>query len=116
MKLTLGDLVAAQQPLERLVQCEVEARVAFQLARTVRQINVELQSYGVAQKALLDRMGTLSEDKSQYHVASEHQEEFATEMRELLDSKVEVDVTQIAEADLPDMTAADAMALWWLVE
>lgn len=116
MNLTLEDLATAEAPLQRLVEREVSARVAFHLARIVRQVNPELRDYGTARMALLKRVGTLSEDGTGYNIEPQHQAEFTAEIRALLDTEIELNVVPIAEGDLPDLTAADAMALWWLVE
>ena len=37
-------------------------------------------------------------------------------MQALHGTEIDIEITQIAEDDLPDLTAGDAMALWWLVE
>lgn len=116
MNLKLEDLVTAEAPLQRLVEREVSAKVAFHLARIVRRVNPELRDYGTARIALLKRVGTLSEDETGYDIEPQHQAEFAGEMRALLDTEIELDIVPVAEDDLPDLTAAAAMALWWLVE
>ena len=116
MKLTLNDLVAAQPALQRLARREAPAKIAFCLARNVRQTMPVLADYDVARKALLDRLGTPSEDKTQYTFKPEEQAEFNSEMQALLNTEIDIEITQIAEDDLPDLTAGDAMALWWLVE
>lgn len=117
MKLTLNDLLLARPALHNMSTKEISATVAYKIGRIIRQINVELKDYETARLAVLKRVGaTLPEGGTQYDIPPARRAEFNEELQALISTEVELSIAQIGIADLPDMTPADAMALWWLVE
>lgn len=116
MELTLRDLVAAKKSLGRLLQCEMGARTAFQMARIMRQTIGEVRDYEGTRMALCRRLGELPEGAKTFKFTPEKRAEFDGEMQTLLDTEVKLDIAQVAIEDLPDLTPVDAMTLWWLAE
>lgn len=116
MELTLKDLVAAKDSLGHLLQCEMGARTAFQMARIMRQTMTEMRDYERARITLCRRLGTLPDGAKIFEFTPENRAEFDGEMKILLDTEVQLNITPLPAEDLPNLTPADAMALWWLVE
>ena len=110
----LLELVVAREALQRLVSLELPAATAFRVARVVRPIQVELQSYEQQRVALVQRLG--EKKGGQTTVPPEKFVEFNTEHQALLDVEMELDITPLSPSVLGDIKirAADLMALEFL--
>ena len=118
MKLTLNDLVLAQPSLKSVVEGNerMSGGIAYHIARVIRLVDTELRDYHTARQALLKQFGTLSDDKRQWLISPGNHTGFAEEMDRLHSTEIELDVKQISKDKLPNLTVAEALALWWLID
>jgi len=119
MQVTVGQLVAAEGALKRLQQERLPARVAFRLARILREVSPVLQAYNDAHNALVRRLWVPTEKENIYSPPQgEAWEEYVTERTALWEDTVCVNASQLKEVDLAGvtMTTADALALGWMIE
>lgn len=113
----LLDLVTAREALQRLVSLELPAATSFQIARTMRPINAELQTYEQARVALVQRFGQ-DNGKGQTIVPPDKFVEFNIEHQTLLDVELKLDITPLSPDVLGEvaMTPGDLMALYFLFD
>jgi len=66
MQVTVGQLAAAEGALKRLQQERLPARVAFRLARILREVDPVLRAYNDAHTPLVERFWKPTEKKNMY--------------------------------------------------
>lgn len=118
LEVKLAQLVASAPALGRLCAEKAPARITFTLARVTKSINSELETYEKTRMSLLEKYGTLSEDKSHYKFESREQsEKFELELKELLETPVSLQHSPLAldQLETVSVSAADLMALDWLI-
>lgn len=111
----LRELVVAQEALQRLLSLELQAAKAFQIARAVRDILMELEAYEQQRIALVRRLG--ERDKTgQVSVLPEKMAEFDSEIGTLLDVDIELEIPTISPSILGEANVrpVDLMPLWFL--
>lgn len=112
----LRELVLATEALARLAMMELPAPIAFKVARTVRPLALELQTYEAQRVKLIQKFGERREN--QFTVLAIKRTEFDKEYEALLDVDIEIEIMKL----LPDMldelkvTPADLILLWFLFE
>ena len=121
MKVKLGNVVASKEGLKALQMQPLNIVTAFQLAKTIRLIDVELASYEKARTAKVMEHGVENADKS-WSVSKENEPKFYEELGLLLDTEIELDLKPIplntlktASGDLVDVATADVIHLDWLI-
>lgn len=112
----LLDLVASREALQRLISLELPAATSFAIARTVRPIQAELQSYEQARVMLVRKLG--EERDGQISVPLDKLTEFNVEHLALLDVELKLDINLLSPDILGEtpVMSADLMALWFLFE
>jgi len=120
MNLKLSVLFDSVGALQLLSQKELPGRVAFVVARNTKNIAPVVDDFLKSRAAVLEKHGTLNEDKTRYDwLSDEHQNEGEAEMKQLLETEVEVNVTQIEVAALDSIQmppAAMASIMWMFKE
>ena len=116
MKLKFSQLVNAQAALQSLSAKQMGVRGAVHIARNLRTIQSELEIYNQKRIAILERLGTISEDNTQYLFNNGNAEKFQVELAALLAVEIETPVTLIPLDDLADvkMQPQEMVVLDWM--
>ena len=78
------------------------ALIAYKVAKLIRRLNHEYESFDVARIAALKRLGTLSEDGTQYTLKNGEREQFEAEMAEVAANEVELNVPELSVEDVSE--------------
>ena len=93
MKCTLEDLVKAKTSFDKIIKQDIDISVAFDIKKKIRPILVEFKDYEDAQKKLFEKYGELR--GQQYFIKPENSEVANTELKQLLEKEVKVDIQKI---------------------
>jgi hypothetical protein len=116
MALTLGELVQAEDALQRLIEVKLPAKQAYHVAKLVRLVKAETQHYHSQREEAIRELGVSSpEHPDEIRVPPDKMPEFVKRLNELYSVETKIDWTPLALADLPDITAADLLRLGPLV-
>jgi len=119
MEVTVGQLVNARETLKRLQQERLPARVAFRLARIIREVDPVLRAYDEAHTPLVKRLWVPAGEEGVYAPPTgDAWNEYVMERTALWEDTVNINAASLKEADLARVTisAADALALEWMIE
>lgn len=114
----LGELVMAQEALQRLISLEWPAAVSYKVARAARPILAELQGYEEQRVKLIQQFGEI--EGQQTRVKPDKMPEFTAELNALLGVDVDLEIRTISP-DLLDndeikVRPADLLLVWFLFE
>ncbi|HEX3111345.1 MAG TPA: hypothetical protein VHU41_19740 [Thermoanaerobaculia bacterium] len=123
---TLGQLVAcgmgdtpaaAVPPLTALSQTRMDGKASFKVARLLRDITKELETYNKIRVELCEKHGKLSEDKARYVFPTpESVLAFEKAINEVLSVEIELHHKKMPELlDVVQLTPAEMMTLEWLL-
>jgi len=117
LELTVQQLVNSKQALSSLVSQPLVFGTSFKLAKVVKAVNEELQTYDDLRRKLCEKYGTLTEDESQYDIPANKQKEFNAEFAELLATPIQLPGSPLRPAEFGrvEMSAGDLLALEWLI-
>lgn len=117
IKVTIAELLNSQGALARLMAQPVAARLSFALARVLRGVNTELETFNSTRLELCKKHGTLQEGRQSYEFEGDSRAAFEAEYAELLKGDVQLpfDAIPIEALELVAIPAADAHSLSWLV-
>lgn len=116
--MNLGELVMAQEALQRLILLEWPAAVSYKVARAARPALAELRSYEEQRIKLVQQFGET--EGQQTIVKPDKVSEFTAEMSALLQVDVDLEIRTISP-DLLDndeikIKPADLLLVWFLFE
>lgn len=105
MEITLGQVYASYNLLNRIVDQQLPIRMAFRFTRLIRELNKEWQSLEKFRDGLIKKHGEEVEgQEGSFKVAEENREEFFKEFQELLGEMVEVE-WELVSIDDPALNA-----------
>lgn len=113
MKLTLGEVVAAHNALQKL---DLPAPIAFRLAQVIRPLISEFTTYEEQRLRLVRKYGQQKGDRIAIEPGDENWGTFVTEIQALLDLEVEVEV-QPLELDILkglSISPISLLPIWFL--
>jgi hypothetical protein len=108
---TLGELVQAEEALQRLAEVKLPAKQAYHVAKLVRLIKAETQHYHAQREEAIRELGDATADGSEIRVPPDKMPEFMKRLNELFTVETRIDWTPLSVADLPEITAADLLRL-----
>lgn len=114
--LTLGELVQAEEALERLIEVKLPAKQAYHVAKLVRLVKAETQHYHSQREESIRELGDAVPDGSEIRVSPDKMPEFLKRLNELHAVETRIDWTPLHLQDLPDITPADLLRLGPLVK
>jgi hypothetical protein len=114
MKVELGKIVASSEPLGKLMQEKMPIATSFRLAKVLKSVQAELETYDETRKKLIEELGVDGEIKQD----SKNFEKFVKEMNNLLAEKVSVKVEKIKSENLSkvEISPSDLLALEWIID
>ena len=107
IEVTTEDIINSVDPLKEFITFPLKAKVAYQVARLVREIEKEYNLFQERRSAAIHKFADKDkndevkvDENGQIHVAKENVETFTKEINELLESKVELNAEKIKLNDL----------------
>ena len=93
MKTTIRSIVLAVPALSKLSAGDLSLRLAYRLKKNIDAIQKEADFFSQQQKKILDKYGTPGEGGAYTFESSEKEQEAITELDELLDMEVTLDIS-----------------------
>lgn len=91
MEVSLGQIYASFNLLNRVVDQSLPVRLAFRFTRLIRVLNKEYTSLETLRDGLVKKYGEPVEgQEGAFRVAEEHKDEFVADFKGLLEEKVEI--------------------------
>jgi hypothetical protein len=106
----LEELVNATEGLKGLSQKQLKARCAYAVGKILKSADAEIQSFNETRMELIkkygekDEKGELkTEENGNVRIPAEQMEAFSRELRELLDTNVEISANKIKMDDIGEV-------------
>jgi hypothetical protein len=118
MKLTLRKLVNAVEALQVIGREKMGVKLAYRIERNVGRINVELEAYQKARRALVMKHGQEDpKEPGRFEIPRKNKKAFNDELEILLAEEVDVDIRPIGLEELTfDVAPLHLLALEWMLE
>ena len=120
MQINLNQLVASKNGLAKLAETQFKAKKLFEITKFVRVCAAEIESFDKVREEKIRQFGEENEinGKQVFEVSSENQQQFFSEIQELLDQEISLEIPEITLDDFGDieMTPKDLIALNWLIK
>jgi hypothetical protein len=114
--LPLGDLVAGEVALDRLLEVKLPAKTAYHVAKLTRLAKVEIRHFLDQRDALVRELGATNGDGSTVQVTPENVAEFQRRLTELAAVDVTIAWGPLPFAELPaEIAAGDLLRLGALI-
>lgn len=115
IKLTIGDLVNSTEALQKLADKQLKAKLAWQVARLLKMIDAELQSFNDTRMNLVKKYGEkdetgslITDDKGNCKILPDLVNEFSKELKELVDTEIELNSNKLKIEDLENLNFSPA--------
>ena len=114
MKLILGQIVNAQQPLSSLLEQKMPIATAFRLSTIVKKVNEVLETFESHKGDLIKKHG--EDDK--IDPKSKNWEKFVKEMNDLLVTEQTLNIDKVEQSALSkcEISTADLLALEFMIK
>lgn len=103
IELTVRELIESIPALQEINNKEMPAKVAYQFARIIREVDKENQIFQEARRKLIDKYGVKDEDgklvedeKGNISIANDKIDEFNKEVNDLLEEKISLNCSTIS--------------------
>jgi len=122
MKLSLDDLINAQESLIKFAKTDVPVKIAYWLSKDIQKFNIEFKAFEEARSKLFEKYGKkqVNEETKQEQlvIKPENIEIFQKEINELLKTEVEVEVHKIKLESLGEikLSTFDLGVLQFIIE
>lgn len=107
IEVKIEDIINSVDPLKEFITFPLKAKVAYQVARLVREIEKEYNLFQERRRETIRKFADKDEngevkidDNGQIHVAKENVAVFTKEINELLESKIELNIEKVRLDDL----------------
>lgn len=106
----LEELVNATEGLKGLSQKQLKARCAYAVGKILKSADAEIQSFNETRMELIKKYGEKddkgelkTEENGNVRIPAEQMEAFSRELRELLDTNVEISANKIKMDDIGEV-------------
>jgi hypothetical protein len=114
--ITLGELVQAEEALQRLIEVKMPAKTAYHVAKLMRLVTAETQHYHKQREEAIRELGMVNPDNpNEIRVLPERMLEFTKRLNELHVVETRIDWLPLSVNDLPEITASDLLRLGSLI-
>lgn len=110
IEITLRDIIDSSDSLKNLSQKPLKARCAYSIGKILKQVDNEMSGFNDTRLELIKKYGEkdengelITDEKNNVHIIPAHLEDFNAELRELMDTTVELPVNKISIADIGDI-------------
>lgn len=120
IEVTLGEVLQADEALQKIASCELKVRAAYQVARLMREISSEGKLVFESRDKLIMKYGAkdeegqlLVDENGNNNIPKENMEQFAKEYNEVLQTKITLNVEPIKLNDIEnvELTYTDVVML-----
>ena len=102
IKVKIADLLNSTETLQKLSQKDFKAKLAWQVARLLKNAEGEIQSFNETRMNLIKKYGSkdengelVTDDKGNCQIISDEVETFTNELNELLNTEVDINANKI---------------------
>lgn len=99
MKISYQTILRTIPALKELAKAKMTGTAALRVARALKLLSVEAQTYHEARLALAKSLGTLTDDGQNYLFADQGVE-FNAQLVKMLHEELDIDLPQLSESDL----------------
>ena len=110
MTVTLEQLINSSDGFKALSQKPLKARPAYAVGKILKAVDSEIQSFNDARMKLIVKYGEKDEnnelkkdENDNVHIPPEFLDNFNTELRDLLETSVELNINKIKLADIEEI-------------
>jgi hypothetical protein len=118
--LTIFELRKSMGALNELCSKQIPAALAFKLAKSIKIINQDIETFETTRISICQRLGTApTAERGEYTFTPEARIEFDREIDALIATEVTLPISKIKVEDLGaavTLTAGEASGLLWLFE
>ena len=120
IKVQINDLLNSTEALQKLSKTDLKAKLAWQVARLLKAADKEIQEFNETRLKLIQKYGEkdengelITDEKGNCKILPDSLDSFSTELNELVNSEIELNVNKIAIDDLDSIsfTRADMNSL-----
>lgn len=120
IKVQINDLLNSTEALQKLSKTDLKAKLAWQVARLLKAADKEIQEFNETRLKLIQKYGEkdesgelITDEKGNCKILPDSLDSFSTELNELVNSEIELNVNKIAIDDLDSIsfTPADMNSL-----
>lgn len=125
IKVTIGNIVNSVEVLQKLGKKDFKAKLAWSIARLLKEAEKEVQGFNEARLKLINKYGIkdengqlITDDNGNCKIIQENIPDFNKELNDLVDTEVEINANKISMNLLEDIdfTPSDMAALESFVE
>ena len=120
MSTKLGQIVNAQEGLEILVNLKFKAKKLFEVSKFVELATKEIESFNKVREEKIKQYGEKIEvdGKELFSVSEDNKDTFLSEITDLLETEIEIDVPEIRLEDFGDveMSPKQYLSLKWFIK
>ena len=120
IKVKISELINSTEALQKLANTKLKAKLAWQVARLLKTADLEIQIFNDTRMNLIKKYADVDEDgeiitdeKGNCKISADNVTQFNTELSELLDTVIEMNVSKVSIDDLDnaDFTPAEMNTL-----
>lgn len=112
IKTTIEKIINSQEAVNKLADKPLPVKISYRLAKLIKAIESELEVFEGERKKLLERYGTINEEKQCYNIPNDKAEKFNAEFAQLIGTETELSAEKIdlSNEDIK-LTAKEFIAL-----
>lgn len=109
IKIKLGELVNSTEVLQKLSQTELKAKLSWSVTKLLKAADKEMQDFNEARMNLIQKYGEkdengelITDENKNCKIPEAGLQEFSTELNELVETEIEINVNPLNIDDLAD--------------
>ena len=112
IKTTIEKIINSQEAVNKIADKPLPVKISYRLAKLIKSIESELEVFEGERKKLLERYGTINEEKQCYNIPNDKTEKFNAEFSQLVGTETELSAEKIdlSNEDIK-LTAKEFIAL-----
>jgi sulfopyruvate decarboxylase TPP-binding subunit len=113
MEIKLGEIVNAKDSLIKLFKMDLPIIISYKLGKLVKEVDKEIKHFEEERFKLIKKYGELT-DKNSYSVKPENVEEFAKDLKELLEISLKLEIEKVSLENISSeikLSAIDLVSL-----
>ena len=118
MKINLRTIINSAEPVHKLGELKLKARLAYELSKSIESIDKEVKDFTEIRNKKLKEFGTeVKTLKGQFTFENDSQERFQKEIDDLLNKEVDIQVEKFSIDDLSEVAVEPNILrpLNWLI-
>ena len=104
MKFTLGEIRGLEESLVKIMNKEIPVKAAYKLGKFLKKVSKELVTIEEQRISLVKKYSKGENEKGDFQVLSEKENDFRKEFVELLQTEVNIDVQTVSIEDFGDIS------------